>query len=52
MVWWRHAPTLASLGVPGGRTAMELLRASAEVSRRIHGARRQRAARLQVEHAS
>lgn len=39
MVWWRHAPTLASLGVPRTRMAFELARSSAEVSRRIHDAR-------------
>jgi len=54
MVWWRHAPTLASLGVPLPRTAFELVRYTVEVSRRIQWARRApvtAAARLQ-EHAS
>ncbi|HYV49319.1 MAG TPA: ferritin-like domain-containing protein [Myxococcaceae bacterium] len=56
MVWWQHAPTLASLGVPFPRTAFELVRYTVEVSRRIHWARRAAVAapapaRLQ-EHAS
>jgi hypothetical protein len=41
LVFWQHAPTLASLGVPRARTATELARCSAEVSRRIREARRE-----------